>query len=197
MPLGYDNTGATGKARYSETLREWTTPQDWTINNVKALTLYFYGALANAAEQLYVVVEDNAGHVKVVNYPELEAVQKASWQEWNIELTQLSSAGVNLAAVKKMYTGLGNRTSPKAGGTGTIFIDDVGVYPSRCVPSMGKPAADLSGNCIVDYADLDIMANEWLDKGVAVVADLDGDDDVDARDFAVLADAWLDELLWP
>jgi hypothetical protein len=62
---------------------------------------------------------------------------------------------------------------------------------------MGKPAADLSGNCIVDYADLDIMANEWLDKGAAVVADLDGDDDVDVKDFAVLADAWLEQVLWP
>jgi hypothetical protein len=197
MPLAYDNTGAAGMARYSETQREWASPQDWTINNGKALTLYFYGALANAAEQLYVALEDNAGHVKVVNYPDLKAVQTAAWQEWNIELTQFSGAGVNLKAIKKMYIGLGNRTTPRAGGTGTIFIDDIRVYPSRCVPSMGKPAADLSGNCIVDHADLDIMANEWLDKGVAAVADLDGDNDVDARDFAVLADAWIEQVLWP
>jgi hypothetical protein len=168
MPLGYDNSGVTGKARYSETVREWASPQDWTVNNVKALTLYFYGAPANAAEQLYVAVEDNAGHVKVVNYPELEAVQAAGWQEWNIELTQFSGAGVNLKAVKKMYIGLGNRASPKLGGTGTIYIDDIRVYPSRCVPSMGKPAADLSGNCIVDAADVDILANLWLDTGFQV-----------------------------
>ena len=168
MPLAYDNSGTTGKARYSETQREWTSPQDWTINNVKALTLYFYGALANAAEQLYVAVEDNAGHVKVVNYPDPDAVQRANWQEWNIELTQLSAAGVNLKAIKKMYIGLGNRTTPKAGGTGTIFIDDIRVYPSRCVPSMGKPAADLSGNCVVDAADVDILANLWLDTGLQI-----------------------------
>jgi len=168
MPLGYDNTGTTGKARYSETFQEWTTPQDWTVNSVKALTLYFYGALANAAEQLYVAVEDNAAHVKVVNYPDLEAVQAAGWQEWNIELTQFSAAGVNLKAIKKMYIGLGNRSSPKLGGTGTIYVDDIRVYPSRCVPSMGKPAADLSGNCIVDAADVDILANLWLDTGFQV-----------------------------
>jgi hypothetical protein len=197
MPLGYDNSGTGGKTRYSETQREWASPQDWTINNVKASTLWFCGDPNNAAEQFYVAVEDNAGHVKVVNYPDVAAVQKIAWQEWNIELTQFSTASVNLAAVKKMYIGLGNRTSPTTGGTGTIFIDDIGVYPSRCIPSKGKPAADLSGNCVVDYADLDIMANEWLDKGVAVVADLDGDDDVDAKDFAVLADAWLEEVLWP
>jgi hypothetical protein len=168
MPLAYDNSGATGKARYSETFREWTSPQNWTRNNVKVLTLYFYGAAANAVEQFYVALEDNAGHVKVVNHPDPETVRVGTWQEWNIELTQFSAAGVNLAAVKKMYIGLGNRTSPKLGGTGTIFIDDIRVYPSRCVPSMGKPAADLSGNCVVDQADVDILANLWLDTGFQV-----------------------------
>jgi len=166
MPLAYDNTGAAGKTRYSETQREWASPQNWTRNNVKAMTLYFYGAPANAVEQLYVALEDNAGHVKVVNHPDPEAVQGAAWQEWNIELTLF--AGVNLDAVKKMYIGLGNRSSPKAGGTGTIFIDDIRVYPSRCVPSMGKPAADLSGNCVVDAADVDILANLWLDSGFQI-----------------------------
>jgi len=168
MPLGYDNSGTGGKARYSETQREWTAPLDWTKYSVKALTLYFYGALANAAEQLYMALEDNAGHIKVVNYPDIEAVQKAGWQEWNIELSQFSAAGVNLKAIKKMYIGLGNRTSPKAGGTGTIYIDDIRVYPSRCVPSVGKPAADLSGNCIVDLADVEILANLWLDSGFQI-----------------------------
>ncbi len=166
MPLAYDNTGAAGKTRYSETQREWASPQNWTRNNVKALTLYFYGATGNAAEQLYVALEDNAGQVKVVNHPDPEAVQGATWQEWNIELTQF--AGVNLAAIKKMYIGLGNRTSPTAGGTGTIYIDDIRVYPSRCVPSIGKPAADLSGNCVVDAADVDILANLWLDSGFQI-----------------------------
>ncbi len=168
MPLGYDNSGTGGKARYSETFREWASPQDWTRYNIKALTLYFYGALANAAEQLYVALEDNAGHVKVVNHPDIEAVQGGAWQEWNIELTQFSGAGVNLKAIKKMYIGLGNRTSPKAGGAGTIYIDDIRVYPSRCVPSIDKPAADLSGNCVVDAADVDILANLWLDTGFQV-----------------------------
>jgi len=164
------------------------------------LTLYFYGKTDNAAEQLYVALEDNAGHVKVVNYPDIAAAQNAAWQEWNIELTQFSTAGVNLAAVKKMYIGLGNRASPTLGGTGTIFIDDIGVYPSRCIPSKGKPAADLGGNCIVDYPDLEIMAGQWLatmPPATALSADLNTDKKVDFKDFAKLADAWLEQVLWP
>ena len=166
MPLAYDNSGAAGKARYSETVREWASPQDWTRNNVKVLTLYFYGALTNDAAQLYVALEDNAGHVKVVNHPDPEVLREPIWHEWNIELSQFSAAGVNLAAVKKMYIGLGNRTSPTVGGTGTIYIDDIRVYPSRPVPSMAKPAADIAEpyDCKVDYEDLRILAYEWLSK---------------------------------
>jgi hypothetical protein len=104
---------------------------------------------------------------------------------------------VNLKAVKKMYIGLGNRTSPTIGGTGTIYVDDIRVYPSRCVPSFAKPTADLSGNCVVDYADLVIMAGEWLGSGAGLVADLDRDGNVDLADYAKLADTWLEEVLWP
>jgi hypothetical protein len=197
MPLAYDNSGTAGKTRYSETQREWASPQDWTINNLKALTLWFYGDPNNAVEQLYVAVEDNAGHVKVVNHPDQTAVQKDAWQEWNIELTQFSAAGVNLKAVKKMYIGLGNRTSPKASGKGSLYFDDIRLYIRRCVPSLAKPIADLSGNCVVDYADIEIMASAWLSTGAALAADLNADNDVDLKDYAILADAWLEEILWP
>jgi len=113
-----------------------------------------------------VAVEDNAGKIKVVNHPEIDVVRRGKWQEWNIDLKHFSDAGVNLAAVKKMYIGLGNRVSPQAGGTGTIFIDDIRVYRSRPVPSeCTNLAADLTGNCVVDYADIEVMANEWLTSG--------------------------------
>jgi hypothetical protein len=55
----------------------------------------------------------------------------------------------------------------------------------------------LSGNWVVDYADLDIMAGAWLKSGAGLASDLDGDGNVDFADYAKLADAWLEELLWP
>jgi hypothetical protein len=168
MPFEYVNDGSTGKALYSEAERTFDPAQDWTKRDVKALTLWFYGDPGNALEQLYVAVEDSASRIHVVNHPGLEAVQIAAWQEWNIELTEFSNAGVDLAAVKKMYIGMGNRFSPHAGGTGMIFIDDISVYPSRCVPSLPRPDADFSGNCIVDYADVEILADEWLNSGLRI-----------------------------
>ena len=49
---------------------------------------------------------------------------------------------------------------------------------------------------MVDYADLEIMANECL-AGAGLAADLDGDGSVDLTDYAVLADYCLEETLWP
>jgi hypothetical protein len=166
MPFEYNNSGTGGKARYSETFREWASPQNWARNNVKALSLWFYGDPANAPETLYVAVEDSAGQVRVANHPDREALQVTAWQEWNVPLTQF--AGVNLASVKKVYIGVGNRVSPTAGGSGKLYFDDIRVYPARCVPSLAKPALDLSDNCIVDYADVEILAGRWLDSGFVI-----------------------------
>jgi len=168
MPLAYDNSGTGGKARYSETQREWTTPQDWTTKGVKALTLWFHGDPNNSAEPLYVAVKDSLGRTKVVTNANPDAAMSNSWQEWNIDMKELVSAGLNLASVKTMYIGLGNSVSPRAGGTGTIYIDDIRLYLPRCIASVLKPAADLSGNCVVDAADVEIIADLWLDSGFQV-----------------------------
>jgi len=47
-----------------------------------------------------------------------------AWQPWQIPFGDLG--GVNLARISEMTIGIGNRTSPTAGGTGTIYIDDIG-----------------------------------------------------------------------
>ena len=54
----------------------------------------------------------------------------AAWTEWKIPLSDL--AGVNLSKVKKLYLGVGDRTSPAKDGAGKLYIDDIG---------FGHPAA--------------------------------------------------------
>jgi hypothetical protein len=160
--FSYDNTGSGGKARYSETERTWAVAQDWTRYGIKALTLWFYGDPNNSAEPLYVAVKDSAGVTKVVEHPDRQALLEATWQEWNIDLAQFAAAGVNLTSVRTMYIGVGNRAAPQAGGTGALLLDDIRLYPSRCVPSLRKPAADLNNNCRIDYADLQMVTDNWL-----------------------------------
>ena len=56
---------------------------------------------------------------------------------------------------------------------------------------------DLSGDCIVGLADLQIIAFQWLSIGRAA-ADLNDDKSVDFTDYALLADRWLEtEGMWP
>jgi hypothetical protein len=53
---------------------------------------------------------------------------------------------------------------------------------------------------VVDYLDLDIMAQQWLQAippATVLSADLNADKKVDFKDYAKLVDAWLEEVLWP
>jgi hypothetical protein len=168
MTFRYTNNGSTGKALYSETEREWAVPQDWTVHGVKGLSLWFYGDAANSAEPLYVGLQDSLGTRKDVPHENTNAVLLGSWQEFNIDLQEFANAGVNLTSIKKMYIGVGNRLSPQTGGTGTLYFDDIRVYKPRCIPSLAKPDAELSGDCVVDYADLQILTDQWLSTGYLV-----------------------------
>jgi hypothetical protein len=159
MPLFYDNMEG-----ISEVVRTFDAPADWTKDedDLKALVLWFEGDPANSAEPLYVAVEDSAGNIKVVTYPNPNAAQLDGWHDFNVLLTDLSDAGVNLTSVKKMYIGLGDKENPhEGGGSGNLFIDDIRVYRRRCVPSMAKPDYDLNDDCIVDDADLDLLMEEY------------------------------------
>ena len=124
MPLAYDNTGS---PFYSEASRTWASAQDWTIGGANSLRLLFQGAADNAAESLYVVVEDNVGSVAVVTYPDAEAVLATTWQAWTIPFRTLTDAGVNLMRIETVSVGLGDRANPTAGGTGIVYVDDIAI----------------------------------------------------------------------
>jgi hypothetical protein len=89
------------------------------------LILYVRGGAGNKPEQLYVAVEDSAKQIGVVAHPDTAITGATKWTQWKIPLS--SFAGVNLAKVKKMYIGVGDRKAPAAGGRGRIFIDDIQV----------------------------------------------------------------------
>ncbi len=122
MPLDYNNVKS---PFYSEAEREFSAAQDWTVNDANDLVLEVRGRIANAATTLYVAVEDASKKIAVVTCPDAAAVTTAKWTEWKIPLSSLT--GVNLAKVKKLYIGAGDRKSPAAGGAGRIFIDDIRV----------------------------------------------------------------------
>jgi hypothetical protein len=120
MPMSYDN--AVGKSEATYVL---TYPRDWTENGVNTLTIWFRGISENAAETLYVALNDSA----VVNHDNPDAAQITTWTQWNIDLQAFADQGVNLANVNTIALGLGNRNNPVAGGSGTMYFDDIRLYP--------------------------------------------------------------------
>jgi len=80
---------------------------------------------SNDLGQLYVAIQDGAGHVRVVNHPDPQVTVALTWQQWTIPLKEFTSAGVNLASVKKMFIGVGDRSNPTPGGAGRLYIDDI------------------------------------------------------------------------
>ncbi len=80
----------------------------------------------NSLEGIYLSVEDSSGKTKVVQHPDAAATASMAWGQWMIPLTEFTSAGVKMTAVKSLTIGVGNKAAPKAGGTGTVYIDDIG-----------------------------------------------------------------------
>jgi hypothetical protein len=120
LPIYYDN--AVGKSEATLTL---TDKRDWTVNGVNTLTIWHRGGSANAAEPMYVVLNGTA----VVTNDNPNAAQASSWTEWNIDLQAFADQGVNLTNVTSITLGLGNRANPITGGSGTIYFDDIRLYP--------------------------------------------------------------------
>jgi hypothetical protein len=115
----------------------------------------------NEAEQMYVALKDGTGRVSVVNNPDANAATATTWQEWNIDLAEFTN--LDFSSVKKIYVGFGDRDShPLAGGKGIVYFDDIRACPPRCVPSLARPYADISENCVVDEADIGILLGDWL-----------------------------------
>ncbi len=125
MPLYYDNS-----VGYSEATLTLTYPRDWTEKGVITLTIWFRGSSANAAETLYVALNGNA----IVTNDNPDAAQVDSWTEWNIDLQAFADQGVNLANVNTIALGLGNKNNPQAGGSGTMYFDDIRLYRTRTTP---------------------------------------------------------------
>ncbi|HPY50748.1 MAG TPA: discoidin domain-containing protein [Sedimentisphaerales bacterium] len=85
----------------------------------------------SVAEPMYVRIEDAAGKSATVVNADESINLRPSWQEWAIPYSDL--AGVNLSRVQKLVIGVGSETAPAAGGTGIVYVDDIG---------FGRPAAE-------------------------------------------------------
>jgi len=138
---------------------------DWTASDVKALVLHFYGQAGNDAnEQMYMKLVDGDGppQTATVTYDgDMNDIKKEEWQQWNIVLQDfVDDNDVNLANVSRVIIGFSHGAG--AGGDGTVYFDDIRLYPPRCAPLLRRAAGDIDNDCDVDYYDLEVVINNWL-----------------------------------
>ncbi|HUT28863.1 MAG TPA: LamG domain-containing protein [Sedimentisphaerales bacterium] len=160
--------------------------QDWTSVDVRLLTVFFYGQAENDAtedEQMYIAVDDTLGAYAEMRYGDNEGEALADllveqWQRWDIPFKYFSDGNfaavaddVNFSSIANVYIGFGNRRSPVCAGKGVVYFDDLRLSMPICKPEFG-PAADFSGDCIVDIADVSKMGQQWLLRDVNFADDL-------------------------
>ena len=184
MELDFLNTTQGGSGGNKYYIGSWTDAQDmtklevgsdWTIGGVKALQLFIMGDPCNihsmytgpdwGAAWPWVELEDTSSNIGFVKLDDPNDVLKASWYEWNIDLADFDACGVTLSAIDRVAIGVGgvrtgqNKASPDSGH---IYIEDIRLYPPRCVPEIGLLPGDLDEDCGVAGSDLKIMAEDWL-----------------------------------
>jgi hypothetical protein len=113
MIYRYDNAGKTSEATLT-----LVYPRDWTEEGVAKLSLWFRGTSSNATDRMFVAL-GNA----VVYHADASATQIGGWNEWVIDLTEF--VGASLTNVDTITIGIGTKGSPAAGGTGTMYFDDI------------------------------------------------------------------------
>ena len=127
MPLLYVNEAGVTNSEASLTL---TSPRDWTQAGVATLALWFVGSSANAAEPMYIAIANSSGAPAIVAHDDPAAAQINNWTQWTIPLQVFADQGINLSNVNKIMIGLGTKgNAAAAGGSGTIYVDDIRLNP--------------------------------------------------------------------
>jgi len=189
MKYEFDNDGTvyspctmglvTGRHMYSKIEAQTATlpsgiGSDWKVEGVKALSLRFYGTATNIVEPMWVQLADGTkGPGTKVTYGDYEDedpnnITDEAWHEWFIDL---ADCGVDQTNIVSISIGIGNEDETGPHGNGTVYFDDFRLYTPRCFAArhseemarvdfapLGAP------DCFVNYKELDVMANDWLES---------------------------------
>ncbi|MBM4025927.1 MAG: LamG domain-containing protein [Planctomycetes bacterium] len=130
MPLDFNNVKA---PFYSEAERTFAANQNWTAEGADTLVLFLRWKAGSRASPVYVELKDAQNRTGMA-VAEAATISAGRWTEWKIPFSAFEAAGVNLARVKTIYLGVGDKAKPAAGGTGVLFVDDISL--AKTVPAL-------------------------------------------------------------
>jgi hypothetical protein len=119
MPYFYDID-----QKYAEATLTLNYPKDWTERGVDTLAIWFKGDWINVGAPMYVALNGSA--VEYHDDPEVTKIDV--WTQWKIPLQVFADQGVDLTNVDTLAIGFGDKNNLQAGGSGTMFIDDIRLY---------------------------------------------------------------------
>lgn len=177
--------------------------------NTTGVTVYNCTCVDNGGRNFYFdehssahVLRNNVSYLANVNiYDEIDD----TYNSWNgFTLVDDDFAGLDATGIDSPREPDGSlpRLSFMRPFTGSTLIDagiDVGLDFEQAAPDLGAfewPAGDCAADGVIDIADIQCLAVNWLlfDCGVCDGADFDGDHDVNLYDFWSLAENWLREI---
>jgi hypothetical protein len=156
LKFSYD-TFSKPKAEIRADTADLTIGSYWAA--AKSMELWFYGTATNqVGKQMWVALEDAAGTSSIVPYGgDMNDIKLEQWQLWRIAINEFVS--VDLTDIKSIAIGFG-MPGDATGASGTVYFDDITVHPCR----PGGLVFDFNGDCVVDYQDMAIMAENWMEK---------------------------------
>jgi hypothetical protein len=169
---------------YSEanaTMANLGVDPNWQGMGAAALSVWFYGDETNlTTEPMYIILTDGNSQTAAVTYPDTNNLKAEYWQEWIIDLQDFVSnnPSFNLRNVAQIIIRFGD---PPLGNNGTVYFDDLRLYPTRCVlserdaigyPNFARvdyaPGGAPPGDCVINDLELEIMADLWLTEDVCI-----------------------------
>jgi hypothetical protein len=166
---------------------------NWDGINAKSLTLWFYGGNNQSGtktndpnEKMYVKLIDGGDVNGIVYYPYMNDVTEEEWHEWNIDLGFFDACGVDLTDVNRIIIGFkGDGTHGNVSTEPNIvYFEDVQLYATRCALQERSddfatvdyaPVGIVPGDCDIDYQEVDLMADTWLDRDLLIKTKNPGD----------------------
>jgi hypothetical protein len=161
------NAALTCEAKFSNVQTTGSVAGQWQSQDV--------GISSNSAETMYVAVGNVTGTPAVVYYEDPAATQIDAWTEWTIPTQLFADQGVNLTDVDNISIGIGDRNNLQAGGSGTVYIDDIRLEPEP--PVIAPKEAD----AVFEAESADILGESWrtyrdpLASGATYIGSNNGD----------------------
>jgi hypothetical protein len=124
--MWYSYNNGVGVSEATVNIDNLAISRDWTEEEAKVLSLWFYGNPGNDPEPMYFALNGSA----VVYYDNSIEVMLDTWLEWRIDLQEFADQGVNLTNINTISIGFGDKSNPVAGGRGEMRFDDIRLYRS-------------------------------------------------------------------